>query len=120
MGRRAYYGGLAVRELWSRRFLPPCLTSHWMRALPLVLVVKANLEDFQLGKASFSLACFSEYCASSFFMPAVRHVLMLCDDSLYGFSVHQAYRYIRSFPTDAVYIRLLVSVFLFSVLMSGR
>ncbi|PIL32188.1 hypothetical protein GSI_05433 [Ganoderma sinense ZZ0214-1] len=29
---------------------------------------------------------------------------------LYGFSVHQAYRYIRSFPTDAAYIRLLVIV----------
>ena len=29
---------------------------------------------------------------------------------LFGHSTHQAYRYIRSFPTDAPYIRLLVSM----------
>ncbi|KAI1786754.1 hypothetical protein LXA43DRAFT_1098878 [Ganoderma leucocontextum] len=29
---------------------------------------------------------------------------------LYGLSTHQAYRYVRSFPTDAAYIRLLVII----------
>ena len=40
--------------------------------------------------------------------------------SLYGLSVHQAYRYIRSFPTDAAYIRVLVSAPACCLVVSGR
>ena len=102
MGRRPYYGGLIVREQWSHRFLPPCLPSHWMRP---------PKQEYP-SSGSFSLVVSLEYCTyhgpSSDSLQCGSCVVTWC--SLYGLSVHQAYRYIRSFQTDAAYIRLLVSI----------
>ena len=62
--------------------------------------------------SNFSLMCVTRHASSS--------LLLLRDlrRSLYGFNLHQAYRYIRQFPNDSRFVKTVVcstSIILFEV-----